>query len=129
MPPTQVAEKGRNNLDGQLDIFSMMMGDTGISVAPAIDYPDIPELGVREKLLLEKDAAGMYFSGNMLDEYSRHLAILRAEPIADYVGEDADRLFHGVNSPLSCRRPVEPQPPSPRSVSESASLSAKAACT
>ena len=86
----QVAEKGRNNLDGQLDIFSMMMGDVGFSAAPAIDYPDIPELGVREKLLLEKDAAGMYFSGNMLDEYSRHLAILRTEPIADYVGEDAD---------------------------------------
>ena len=85
----QVAEKGRNNLDGQLDIFSMM-GASEISFAPAVEYPDIPELGVREKLLLEKDAAGMYFSGNMLDEYSKHLAVLRTDSIVDYVSEDAD---------------------------------------
>ena len=85
----QVAEKGRNNLDGQLDIFSMM-GASEISFAPAVEYPEIPELGVREKLLLEKDAAGMYFSGNMLDEYSKHLAVLHTKSISDYVGADAD---------------------------------------
>ena len=85
----QVAEKGRNNLDGQLDIFSML-GAAEAPIATAMEYPDIPELGVREKLLLEKDAAGMYFSGNMLDEYSKHLEVLHAESIADYVGEDAD---------------------------------------
>ncbi len=84
----QVAEKGRNNLDGQLDMFSMM----GLSNVeqPGIEYPQIPELGVREKLLLEKDASGMYFSGNMLDEFSRHLDHVKPHSVADIMGEDAD---------------------------------------
>lgn len=83
----RAAEKGRNNLDGQLDMFSMA---GGARTELSCTYPDIPELGIREKLLMEKDAAGMYFSGQLLDEYARHLADLSPEAILDYVGEDAD---------------------------------------
>ena len=82
----QATEKGRNNLDGQLDMFSMMGAET---VAPRCEYPDIPEFGVREKLLMEKEATGMYFSGQMLDEYSKHLEILAPDPIADYVADES----------------------------------------
>ena len=32
----------------------------------------------------------MYFSGQMLDEYSRHLALLQTDPIADYVSDESD---------------------------------------
>jgi len=60
--------------------------------APAVKYPDIPELSVREKLMLEKEAAGMYFSGSLLDEYSRHVETLTFSPISDMVGEDADPM-------------------------------------
>lgn len=83
----RAAEKGRNNLDGQLDMFSMA---GGAPTSLSCDYPNIPELGIREKLLMEKDAAGMYFSGQLLDEYARHLADLSPESIVEYVGEDAD---------------------------------------
>lgn len=83
----RAAEKGRNNLDGQLDMFSMAGGaHTELSCT----YPDIPELGIREKLLMEKDAAGMYFSGQLLDEYAKHIADLSPEEILNYVGEEAD---------------------------------------
>ncbi|MBQ7335570.1 MAG: DNA polymerase III subunit alpha [Clostridia bacterium] len=84
----RAAEKGKNNLEGQLDMFST----PGIQTveAPSVDYPELPELNVREKLMMEKEAAGMYFSGNMLDEYSRHLQQLKVAQIADYVGEEAD---------------------------------------
>ena len=83
----QATEKGRNNLDGQLDMFSML----GVpSAAPHCEYPDIPELGVREKLLMEREATGMYFSGQMLDEYSKHVALLKPGAIADYVGDDCE---------------------------------------
>ena len=85
----QVAEKGRNKLDGQLDMFSMLGGEN-LAPAPTVAYPELPELGVREKLMLEKDATGMYFSGNMLDEYSKHLDVLKVDSISDFVGEDAD---------------------------------------
>lgn len=83
----RAAEKGRNNLDGQLDMFSM--GGT-LQSTPSCTYPDIPEFGIREKLLMEKEAAGMYFSGQLLDEYTKHLADLSPESIVEYVGEDAD---------------------------------------
>ncbi len=83
----QATEKGRNNLDGQLDMFSSMGVE---SVAPKCEYPDIPEFGVRERLLMEKEATGMYFSGQLLDEYGKHLTLLSPDPIVDYVGDEAD---------------------------------------
>ena len=83
----RATEKGRNNLEGQLDMFSM--AGLGAEHLPSVAYPDIPELGVRDKLMMEKEAAGMYFSGNMLDEYKKHLDVLKPESIACLVGEDA----------------------------------------
>ena len=63
-----VQQKNRNNPIGQMDMFSL-----GGFAAPSFEYPDIPEYSVRELLLLEKDASGMYFSGHMLDNYAKHL--------------------------------------------------------
>ncbi len=83
----RAAEKGKNNLDGQLDMFSSF--DASENIQPAVAYPDIPELGVREKLMMEKEAAGMYFSGNMLDEYTKHIALLEPREISDIVGEES----------------------------------------
>jgi len=83
----RAAERGRNNLVGQLDMFSLPGTATQ---APDCEYPEIPEFGVREKLLMEKEATGMYFSGQMLDEYSKHVALFDPDPISDYVGEEAD---------------------------------------
>ncbi len=82
------AEKGRNNLDGQLDMFSTPGLEQ--NAFPTVVYPNIPELEVRDKLMMEKEAAGMYFSGSMLDGYSRHLALLEVDAISSLVGEDAD---------------------------------------
>ncbi len=81
-------QKGRDNLEGQLDMFSMP-GQVSAE-APAVKYPDIPELSVREKLMMEKEAAGMYFSGSLLDEYSRHVQTLQFIPVSDITGEEAD---------------------------------------
>ena len=63
-----VQQKNRNNPAGQMDMFSM-----GNIEAPSFNYPDIPEYGMKEKLLLEKEASGMYFSGHMLDNYAKHV--------------------------------------------------------
>lgn len=83
----RAAEKGKNNLEGQLDMFSSpALADT----SPRVEYPDIPELGVREKLLMERDATGMYFSGQMLDEYSKHVQVIKPQPLSELVGEDLE---------------------------------------
>ena len=37
-----------------------------------------------------REASGLYFSGQMLDEYSRHLEVLKPDSMADFVSEDAD---------------------------------------
>lgn len=62
---------GRTNLTGQLDLFSMGLESGGAS--DAFSYPDVPELTFREKLKLEKECSGIYFSGHMLEDYSRHV--------------------------------------------------------
>ncbi len=85
----QAAEKGRNNLEGQLDMFSMLAGGTE-ELTPRCEYPDIPEFGVREKLMMEKEATGMYFSGQMLDEYANHVQYINPDLIADFVSDDSD---------------------------------------
>ena len=69
---------GRGNLDGQLDMFS----DASISVSkPAYDYPDIPEYTPRELLMLEKECSGMYFTGHLLDGYSKHIDAVGGTPV------------------------------------------------
>ena len=85
----QAAEKGRNNLAGQLDMFSMPeLGGGGEQ--SYIPYPEIPELTAREKLMMEREATGMFFSGQLLDSFTKHLETITTTPIAEFVGEESD---------------------------------------
>ena len=83
----QAAEKGKNNLAGQLDMFSMFAAADQPSY---FSYPPLPDLSVREKLMMEREAAGMFFSGSMMESFSKHLAALNPQPISEYVSEDSD---------------------------------------
>ena len=101
-----IQQKKRDNLMGQIDMFSMMGG----AEAPAFEYPDIPEFTMREMLILEKDASGMYFSGHILDNFSKHLDTLTVSQISDAVSpenedsapRDGDKLsFAGMITSVS----------------------------
>ena len=89
----KIQDKNRRNLDGQLDMFS-------ISSSPDPDvpfeYPNLPDLSMREKLMLEKECSGMYFSGHLLDDYSKHVDFLNPKPISDIIpteeGEEKNSL-------------------------------------
>ncbi|MCL2773077.1 MAG: DNA polymerase III subunit alpha [Oscillospiraceae bacterium] len=63
----------KSNIAGQIDLFSSMMEDAGDESQEfddfSIVYPDIPELSLYEKLAMEKEAAGRFFSGHPLDDY------------------------------------------------------------
>ena len=87
--------KNRAEIDGQIDIFAM--AETAAAAAPVrFSYPDIPEFSLREKLLLEKECSGMYFSGHVLNEYKAHIASLSAARIADILAianEDGEPLY------------------------------------
>ncbi len=83
-----LSAKNRANLEGQMDMFAM--ADSPETVAPAFRYPDIPPYSLREKLMLEKEASGMFFSGQLLDDYTRCVESLQPMPIADLVTDEED---------------------------------------
>lgn len=74
------AQKARSVLDGQMDMFSM---DEDIAPIVTVTYPDVPPYSFREKLMLEKEASGMFFSGQLLDDYSQCVASLETMSISD----------------------------------------------
>ena len=78
-------DKNRTNVAGQLDLFSM--GGDMEEAAQTFDYPDVPELTFREKLRLEKECSGIYFSGHMLEDYSRHVEKIAPVKIGDILAD------------------------------------------
>lgn len=82
-------ERNRSNVAGQLDLFSL--GGAG-EKPKGYEYPDVPELSFREKLRLEKECSGMYFSGHLLEDFSRHIAKIAPVKIGELLasGEESD---------------------------------------
>lgn len=82
-------ERNRSNVAGQLDLFSLGGSD---EKPKGYEYPDVPELSFREKLRLEKECSGMYFSGHLLEDFSRHIAKIAPVKIGELVasGEESD---------------------------------------
>ncbi len=71
---------GRQTLEGQIDLFSASAEAERIT--PKLELPDVPEFSARELLRLEKESSGLYFSGHILDDYSRQLAGVRLDTVA-----------------------------------------------
>ena len=76
-------ERRRSNVEGQMDMFSM--DDSQDSSVGGYQYPDLPEFPLKERLLLEKESSGMYFSGHMIDNYSSHCASLDVSRISEII--------------------------------------------
>ena len=84
-------ERYRTNIVGQLDLFSQ--ADSEVEKPEGFKYPDVPELSFREKLRLEKECSGIYFSGHMLEDYSKHVERIAPTKINDILlafSEDAE---------------------------------------
>ena len=81
-----VSEKRRRNVSGQLDMFSSIGFNNDDEI---FKYPDIPEYTLREKLMLEKEMAGIYFSGHLFDSYTNHAESLKVLQINDITADHA----------------------------------------
>jgi DNA polymerase-3 subunit alpha len=81
-------DRSRRNLEGQLDMFSMAMPVRESEGSSDYEYPDVPDFPLKEKLLQEKEAAGMYFSGHMLDNYQNHVRALSVSDISSLMEQD-----------------------------------------
>ena len=86
---TVQSEKSRNNIDGQLDMFSAFSQDNSNNNSSlTFEYPDIPEFSLKELLMLEKESSGMYFSGHPIESYENHINHLALENIRSICSEE-----------------------------------------
>ena len=78
-----VAAQQRENLEGQLDFFSLAAGnDSGAATVKEVDLPDIPEYTAQELMNMEKETTGLYLSGHPMDQYRDTVRRLRAPHIS-----------------------------------------------
>ena len=78
----------RDNVEGQLDFFSLAAGDAGqLEPAQEIPLPDIPEYTVQERMLMEKATTGLYLSGHPMDQYRDAVQKLGAPTIGSVLAD------------------------------------------
>jgi DNA polymerase-3 subunit alpha len=76
-----------------MDLFSQPSGQVSPSVK--YQYPNAPEYPIRELLLMEKESSGMYFSGHLIDGYSRHLEVVKPDKISEIIDQLSDEAAEG----------------------------------
>ena len=92
----------RRNLDGQLDLFSVMSGaaqDGGEE--DVYEIRELPEYSHKELLQQEKEVSGLYLSGHPLDAYREQSAKVASHTIKALTGEDA-RVPDGERVRIVC---------------------------
>jgi DNA polymerase-3 subunit alpha len=102
------AEQGkkRNNISGQMDLFSFAMADQNVSSKSTYSYPQIEEYSLKELLYLEKESSGMYFSGHIIDDFSKHIEALSPDSISAIL-EDSRNIDAGVEVKYKDSVPVK----------------------
>ena len=77
-----IAASQKQNLEGQMDFFSMAAGTAfGASAAKEIPLPDMEEFTPQELMNMEKETTGLYLSGHPMDAYRATLRKLNAPTI------------------------------------------------
>ncbi len=75
---------GKNNIAGQFSFFAEETEQNDV-------FPtNVKEFSKRELLNMEKDVAGIYFSGHPLDEYREDLAKMNFPQIAEFLKSDSE---------------------------------------
>ncbi len=94
-----IAGSRRQNVDGQLDFFSMNKENhSGGNAVKEADLPDVPEFSKRELMAMEKETTGLYFSGHPMDDYHDAAKAVGAasigEILEDFSQENGPIRFH-----------------------------------
>ena len=87
-----VESDSRRNLEGQLDLFSVMSGESQTSDTDSYEIKPFPEYSHTELLQQEKEVSGLYLSGHPLDAYREQSARFASNSIKELTGEDAHKL-------------------------------------
>ncbi|MBO7309788.1 MAG: DNA polymerase III subunit alpha [Clostridia bacterium] len=86
-----MALQNRNNISGQLDMFSSAFSNEKTDIAPKFEYPMIADFSLKDKLMLEKESSGMYFSGHLLDTYSEEISKIAPRSISEILSAEQIR--------------------------------------
>ena len=98
----KIQNKNRMNISGQLDMFSTVQ-DVG---AVSFEYPSLPEYSMRELLMLERESSGMYFSGHLLDGFSKHIEDISPNSMGEIAALGNDEESVAEASDYRDRQPV-----------------------
>ena len=91
----------RRNLEGQMDLFGMMSGETAEPAGNDYKVPKLSEYPSGELLKMEKEVSGLYLSGHPLDAYREQIAKISTCTVAQLQGENA-RQFDEKTVTLLC---------------------------
>ncbi len=98
-------DKIRNNISGQMDMFSIGFENKS-QVDIGYEYPEIPEYTLRELLTFEKESSGMYFSGHLIDNYTKHIDKIKPDKISDILYDMSEDGASGENVKYTDRAKV-----------------------
>lgn len=84
-----IAAQQRQNLEGQMDFFSMAAGNSTANTVKEIPLPDIPEYTAQELMTMEKETTGLYLSGHPMDQYRDIVRKLNAPSIGSILEDFA----------------------------------------
>ncbi len=84
----QIGRERMGGVEGQMDLFSMPVGDAPHTFD--VKYPELPEYDTRTKLSFEKEYLGLYISGHLTDDYTKHIESISPVPIAELFLSDED---------------------------------------
>jgi DNA polymerase-3 subunit alpha len=78
-----IAAQQKQNLEGQLDFFSMAAENGSDSKRVKEEpLPDVPEFSAQELMMMEKETTGLYLSGHPMDAYRETVRKLNAPSIS-----------------------------------------------
>ena len=85
------AEGNVGKLEGQIGLFD------GVEEIGKVkfDYPTVAPLSSADRLALEREGTGMYFSGHPLDEFSDNISASGAVPIHELLIPETENRFSG----------------------------------
>ncbi len=64
-----IADSRRQNVEGQLDFFSMSAAASAAKRSVELVLPDIPEFAMDERMRQEREVTGLYLSGHPMDAF------------------------------------------------------------
>ena len=76
-----LSDERKRNLDGQTDLFGDVIG--GSSGIDHYRFDPMPEFTAGQRLRMEKEFTGLCLSGSLLDDYTKHLAMLEPAQLTD----------------------------------------------